>query len=78
MKEHVKLIFYVGLKSYFCVVDLTLGKFGPHPGDSCGGQGGLLFYVGVKGRQWFGVPDKQQKVENHEWYDCIEIAVKRR
>ena len=33
-----------------CVVDLTLGKFGPHPGGSYGGQGGLSFYVGAKGR----------------------------
>ena len=38
---------------------LLCSKFGPHPG----GQGGLLFYVGVNGRYWFGVPDKQQKVE---------------
>ena len=27
-------------------------KFGPHPGGSQGGQGGLSFYVGGKGRQW--------------------------
>ena len=25
-------------------------KFGPHPGGSYGGQGGLLFYVGAMGR----------------------------
>ena len=24
-------------------------KFGPHPGGSYGGQGGLSFYVGAKG-----------------------------
>jgi hypothetical protein len=25
-------------------------KFGPHPGGSYGGQGGLSFYVGARGR----------------------------
>ena len=33
-----------------CVVDLTLGKFGPHPGGSYGGQWGLSFFVGDTGR----------------------------
>ena len=34
----------------FYVVNLPLGKFGPHPGGSYGGQGGLLLFVGAKGR----------------------------
>ena len=33
----------------FYVVNLPYGKFGPHPGGSYGGQGGLSFYVGAKG-----------------------------
>ena len=43
---------YVGLKSYLvlCIVNLTLDKFGPYPEDRVGGQGGLLFFVGVKGK----------------------------
>ena len=34
----------------FYVVNLALGKFGPHPGGSFGGRGGLSFLVEVKGR----------------------------
>ena len=34
----------------FYVVDLPLGKFGPHPGGNCGGRGGLSFLVEGKGR----------------------------
>ena len=34
----------------FYVVNLPYGKFGPHPGGSYGGRGGLSFYVGGKGR----------------------------
>ena len=38
-----------GLKELvLCIVNLTLGKFGPHPGDSFGAPG-VLFFVGVKG-----------------------------
>ena len=34
----------------FYVVNLPLGKFGPHPGGSYGGRGGLSFLVEGKGR----------------------------
>ena len=34
----------------FYVVNLALGKFGPHPWGSYGGGGDLSFYVGGKGR----------------------------
>ena len=34
----------------FYVVNLPYGEFGPHPGGSYGGQEGLSFYVGGKGR----------------------------
>ena len=34
----------------FHVVNLPLGKFGPHPGGSYGGRGGLSFLVEGKGR----------------------------
>ena len=37
------------LTPWFYVVNLTLGEFGPYPGGSCGGQGGLSFYVGTQG-----------------------------
>ena len=45
----------------FCLVNLTLGKFGPHPGGSCGGQGGSIFLCGNSGGVL--VLDKPQKVE---------------
>ena len=32
------------------LVLLSGPKFGPHPGGSYGGLGGLSFYVGAKGR----------------------------
>ena len=36
---------------WFCVVNLTLGKLGPHPVGSYRGQGGRLsFLVRAKGR----------------------------
>ena len=34
----------------FYVVNLPYGKFGPHPGGSYGGRGGLSFLVEGKGR----------------------------
>ena len=34
----------------FYVVNLPLGKFGPHPGGNYGGRGGLSFSVEGKGR----------------------------
>ena len=34
----------------FCVENLDLGKFEPHPGGSYRDRGGLSFYVGGKGR----------------------------
>ena len=34
----------------FCVVNLDLGTFGPHPRGSWGGHSDLSFYVGSKGR----------------------------
>ena len=37
-------------------------KFGPHPGGSYGGQGGLLFYVGDKGRQWSQISHRKLKI----------------
>ena len=37
--------------SWFCVVNLDLDEFEPHPGDSYEAQRRLLFYVGAKGRQ---------------------------
>ena len=36
-------------------------KFGPHPGGSYGGQGGLSFYVGAKGRQWSQISYRKLK-----------------
>ena len=36
-------------------------KFGPHPGGSYGGQGGLSFYVGGKGRQWTQISHRKLK-----------------
>ena len=33
----------------FYVVNLPLGKFGPHPGGSYGGRGGLSFLLEGKG-----------------------------
>ena len=38
-----------------------MGKFGPHRGGSCGGQGGSIVLCGAKGR-YVVVPDKKQKV----------------
>ena len=37
-------------------------KFGPHPGGSYGGQGGLSFYVGAKGRQWSQISHRRLKI----------------
>ena len=37
-------------------------KFGPHPGGSYGGQGGLLFYVGAKGRYWSQISYRKLKI----------------
>ena len=34
----------------FYVVNLSYGKFGPHPGGSCRGRGDLSFLVEGKGR----------------------------
>ena len=34
----------------FYIVNLPLGKFGPHPGGSYRGRGGLSFFVEGKGR----------------------------
>ena len=36
-------------------------KFGPHPGGSYGGQGGLSFYVGGKGRQLTQISHRKLK-----------------
>ena len=36
-------------------------KFGPHPGGSYGGRGGLSFYVGRKGRQWTQISHRKLK-----------------
>ena len=43
---------YFGLKSYFCEVNLTLGKFGPHPalGVAVGGKRGSINLMGVSGK----------------------------
>jgi len=40
------------LCSLFCLVNLDLGKFAPHPGDSFGviGSMGSIFYVVAKSR----------------------------
>ena len=42
---------YFGLKSYFCEVNLTLGKFGPHPalGVAVGCKKGFIKLVGASG-----------------------------
>ena len=37
-------------------------KFGPHPGGSYGGQGGLSFYVGAKGMQWSQISHRKLKI----------------
>ena len=37
-------------------------EFGPHPGGSFGGQGGLSFYVGAKGRQWSQISHRKLKI----------------
>jgi hypothetical protein len=39
-----------GRGTWFCVVNLDLGTFGPHPGGSWGGHCNLSFNVGSKGR----------------------------
>ena len=36
-------------------------KFGPHPGGSYGGRGGLSFYVKGKGRQWTHISHRKLK-----------------
>ena len=36
-------------------------KFGPHLGGSYGGQGGLSFYVGAKGRYWSQISHRKLK-----------------
>ena len=36
-------------------------EFGPHPGGSYGGRGGLSFYVGGKGRQWTKISHRKSK-----------------
>ena len=59
------------LCSLFCLVNLDLGKFAPHPGDSFGviGSMGSIFYVVAKSRQW------SQKIENFNFtqYGCIVL-----
>ena len=37
-------------------------EFGPHPGGSYGGQGGLSFFVGAKGRQWSQISHRKLKI----------------
>ena len=37
-------------------------KFGPHPGGSYGGRGGLSFNVGGKGRQWTQISHRKLKI----------------
>jgi hypothetical protein len=57
-----------------CVVNLDLGKLGPHPGGSYGVRGDLFFYVG--GRVSVVVPDKLRKVETfHFTYRVQRRAV---
>ena len=37
-------------------------EFEPHPVGSYGGQGGLSFYVGAKGRQWSRISHRKLKI----------------
>ena len=37
-------------------------KIGPHPGGSYGGQGGLSFYVGAKGREESQISHRKFKI----------------
>ena len=37
-------------------------KFGPHPEGSYGGQGGLSFYVGAKGRYCSQISQRKLKI----------------
>ena len=37
-------------------------EFGPHPGRSYGGQGGLSFFVGAKGRKWSRISHRKLKI----------------
>ena len=37
-------------------------EFGPHPGGSYGGQGGLSFYVGAKSRQWSKISNRKLEI----------------
>ena len=47
-----------GANSVLC----SAPKFGPHPGCSYGGQGGLSFYVGAKGMQWSQISHRKLKI----------------
>ena len=57
------------LCSWFCLVNLTLGKFGPHPGGSYGGRRGLSFLVEGKGRQWTQI--SHRKLKNSISYSVV-------
>ena len=47
-------------------------EFGPHPGGSYGGQGGLSFYVGAKGRKWFWI--SHRKLNNSISHGVVILA----
>ena len=47
-------------------------KFGPHPGGSYGGRGGLSFYVGGKGRQWTQI--SHRKLKNSISHSVVILA----
>ena len=49
-------------------------KFGPHPGGSYGGRGGLSFYVGGKGRQWTQISHRKLKISIS--HDVVILASK--
>ena len=47
-------------------------KFGPHPGGSYGGRGGLSFYMGGKGRQWTQI--SHRKLKNSISHNVVILA----